>query len=169
MNPDHFDKEDLIKCGHGKLFPGATRLPIDEMLMVDRVTHISTEGGLYGKGSLVAELDINPDLWFFKVHFVDDPVMPGCLGLDAMWQLVGFYLAWDGSEGKGRALGAGEVKFTGQVLPTNKTVRYHLDIKRVIKRKLTLAIADGRMEVDGKEIYTAKDLRVGVFSSTDDF
>ena len=112
------------------------------MLMVDRVTHVGTDDGLYGKGSLVAELDINPDLWFFKVHFVDDPVMPGCLGLDAMWQLVGFYLAWDGSEGKGRALGAGEVKFTGEVLPTNKKVRYYLDIKRVIKRKLTLAIAD---------------------------
>lgn len=169
MNPDHFDKEDLIKCGHGKLFPGSMRLPIDEMLMVDRITHIALDDGAYGKGSLVAELDINPDLWFFKVHFVDDPVMPGCLGLDAMWQLVGFLLAWNGGEGKGRALGAGEVKFTGQVLPTAKKVTYRLDIKRLINRKLTMAIADGRMEVDGREIYTAKDLRVGMFSSTDDF
>jgi len=169
MYPDHFDKEDLINCGHGKLFPGAMRLPIDEMLMVDRILHVGADDGLYGKGSLVAELDINPDLWFFKVHFEGDPVMPGCLGLDAMWQLVGFYLAWSGGEGKGRALGAGEVKFFGQVLPDNKVVRYHLDIKRLIKRKLTMAIADGRMEVDGKEIYTAKDLRVGLFTSTDDF
>jgi len=169
MYPDHFDKEDLINCGHGKLFPGAMRLPIDEMLMVDRILHVGADDGLYGKGSLVAELDINPDLWFFKVHFEGDPVMPGCLGLDAMWQLVGFYLAWSGGEGKGRALGAGEVKFFGQVLPDNKVVRYHLDIKRMIKRKLTMAIADGRMEVDGKEIYTAKDLRVGLFTSTDDF
>jgi len=169
MYPDHFDKEDLINCGHGKLFPGAMRLPIDEMLMVDRILHVGADDGIYGKGSLVAELDINPDLWFFKVHFEGDPVMPGCLGLDAMWQLLGFYLAWSGGEGKGRALGAGEVKFFGQVLPENKVVRYHLDIKRMIKRKLTMAIADGRMEVDGKEIYTAKDLRVGLFTSTDDF
>lgn len=169
MNQDHFDKEDLIKCGHGKLFPGAMRLPIDEMLMVDRITHVGAGDGIYGKGSLVAELDINPDLWFFKVHFVGDPVMPGCLGLDAMWQLVGFYLGWCDGDGKGRALGAGEVKFFGQVLPTNKVVRYRLDIKRLINRKLTMAIADGSMEVDGKEIYTAKDLRVGLFTSTDDF
>ncbi|MBD3657406.1 MULTISPECIES: bifunctional 3-hydroxydecanoyl-ACP dehydratase/trans-2-decenoyl-ACP isomerase [Marinobacter] len=169
MYPDHFDKADLIRCGHGELFPGAMRLPIDEMLMMDRITHISDSDGLYGKGSVVAELDINPDLWFFKVHFDSDPVMPGCLGLDAMWQLVGFFLAWTGGEGKGRALGAGEVKFFGQVLPQNKVVRYHLDIKRLIKRKLTMAIADARMEVDGREIYTAKDLRVGLFTSTDDF
>ena len=145
------------------------RLPIDEMLMVDRITHIGADDGEYGKGSLVAELDINPDLWFFKVHFEGDPVMPGCLGLDAMWQLVGFFLAWSGGEGKGRALGAGEVKFFGQVLPENKKVTYYLDIKRLIRRKLTMAIADARMEVDGREIYTAKDLRVGLFTSTDDF
>jgi 3-hydroxyacyl-[acyl-carrier protein] dehydratase/trans-2-decenoyl-[acyl-carrier protein] isomerase len=145
------------------------RLPIDEMLMFDRITHIGEEGGLYGKGGLTAELDINPDLWFFKVHFESDPVMPGCLGLDAMWQLLGFYLAWTGGRGKGRALGSGEVKFFGQVLPDAKKVTYHLDFKRLIKRKLTMAIADGRMEVDGKEIYTAKDLRVGLFTSTDNF
>ena len=169
MYPDHFDKEDLIRCGHGELFPGDMRLPIDEMLMVDRITHIAADDGEFGKGSLVAELDINPDLWFFKVHFQGDPVMPGCLGLDAMWQLVGFFLAWTGGEGKGRALGAGEVKFFGQVLPTNKKVTYRLDIKRLIRRKLTMAIADARMEVDSREIYTAKDLRVGLFTSTDDF
>lgn len=165
-----FTKEELIDCGHGRLFgPGNPRLPVDNMLMLDRITHISGEGGEYGKGQLVAELDIHPDLWFFDCHFIDDPVMPGCLGLDAMWQLVGFFLAWSGGEGKGRALGAGEVKFFGQVLPENKKVTYYLDIKRLIRRKLTMAIADARMEVDGREIYTAKDLRVGLFTSTDDF
>lgn len=168
--PSTFSKQDLIDCGHGELFKGAgMRLPIDEMLMFDRITHIGSEDGLYGKGGLTAELDINPDLWFFKVHFESDPVMPGCLGLDAMWQLLGFYLAWTGGRGKGRALGSGEVKFFGQVLPNAKKVTYHLDFKRLIKRKLTMAIADGRMEVDGKEIYTAKDLRVGLFTSTDNF
>lgn len=169
MYPDHFDKADLIDCGHGRLFTGDIRLPLDEMLMMDRITHVGAGDGAYGKGSMVAELDIHPDLWFFKVHFDKDPVMPGCLGLDAMWQLVGFYLGWSGGEGKGRALGAGEVKFFGQVLPTSKLVRYRLDIKRLINRRLTMAIADGSMEVDGREIYTAKDLRVGLFTSTDDF
>ncbi|MDY6797360.1 MAG: bifunctional 3-hydroxydecanoyl-ACP dehydratase/trans-2-decenoyl-ACP isomerase [Pseudomonadota bacterium] len=169
MHADHYNKDDLIRCGHGELFKGDMRLPTNEMLMFDRITHIAEGDGLYGKGSLVAELDINPDLWFFRVHFEGDPVMPGCLGLDAMWQLLGFYLAWGGGQGKGRALGAGEVKFFGQVLPGNKLVRYHLDIKRLVRRKLTMAIADGRMEVDGREIYTARDLRVGLFHSTDDF
>jgi 3-hydroxyacyl-[acyl-carrier protein] dehydratase/trans-2-decenoyl-[acyl-carrier protein] isomerase len=169
IHADHYNKDDLIRCGHGELFKGDMRLPTNEMLMFDRITHIAEGDGLYGKGSLVAELDINPDLWFFRVHFEGDPVMPGCLGLDAMWQLVGFYLAWGGGQGKGRALGAGEVKFFGQVLPGNKLVRYHLDIKRLVRRKLTMAIADGRMEVDGREIYTARDLRVGLFHSTDDF
>ena len=169
MYPDHFDKEDLIRCGHGQLFPGAMRLPIDEMLMVDRITHIGADDGEYGKGSLVAELDINPDLWFFKVHFEGDPVMPGCLGLDAMWQLVGFFLGWRGNPGRGRALGCGEVKFRGQVLPSAKKVTYRIDIKRVMEQKLVMGIADARMEVDGREIYQAKDLRVGLFTSTEDF
>ena len=139
------------------------------MLMLDRITHISAEGGAYGKGELRAELDIRPDLWFFDCHFEGDPVMPGCLGLDAMWQLVGFHLVWAGYPGRGRALGVGKVKFTGQVLPAAKLVTYQLDIKRVISRKLTMAIADGSLSVDGREIYVAEDLRVGLFQSTDNF
>ncbi|MGJ8686332.1 MAG: bifunctional 3-hydroxydecanoyl-ACP dehydratase/trans-2-decenoyl-ACP isomerase [Spongiibacteraceae bacterium] len=165
-----FNKQDLVDCGHGKLFgKGNPTLPVDNMLMVDRITHISREGGTFGKGVLVAELDINPELWFFDCHFIGDPVMPGCLGLDAMWQLVGFYLGWRGNSGKGRALGAGEIKFTGQVLPTNGLVTYTLNYKRLIERKLVMGIADGEMAVDGKVIYTAKDLRVGVFSDTNSF
>ncbi|WP_456412566.1 3-hydroxyacyl-[acyl-carrier-protein] dehydratase FabA [Thiolapillus sp.] len=165
-----FSKEELIKCGHGELFgPGNAQLPIDKMLMMDRITHIADEGGQHGKGLITAELDIHPDLWFFACHFPGDPVMPGCLGLDAMWQLVGFYLGWLGNPGHGRALGVGEVKFTGQVLPKAGTVKYTIDIKRVIARKLVLGIADGKLEVDGREIYTARDLRVGLFTSTDGF
>ncbi len=165
-----FSKEELIKCGHGELFgPGNAQLPIDNMLMMDRITHIADDGGKHDKGLINAELDINPDLWFFECHFPGDPVMPGCLGLDAMWQLVGFYLGWLGNPGHGRALGVGEVKFTGQVLPTAGTVKYTIDIKRIIARKLVLGIADGKLEVDGREIYTAKDLRVGLFTSTEGF
>ncbi len=165
-----YNKEELIKCGQGKLFgPGNAQLPIDNMLMMDRISHISDTGGANDKGLVTAELDINPELWFFECHFPGDPVMPGCLGLDAMWQIVGFYLGWLGNPGHGRALGVGEVKFTGQVLPTAKQVRYTIDIKRVIARKLVLGIADGKMEVDGRVIYTAKDLRVGLFTSTDGF
>jgi len=137
------------------------------MLMFDRITRITDDGGAMGKGEIVAELDISPDLWFFDCHFESDPVMPGCLGLDAMWQLVGFFLGWIGAPGRGRALGVGEVKFTGQVLPDAKRVTYRLDLKRVINRRLVLGIADGRMEVDGNVIYEAKDLRVGLFTSTD--
>jgi 3-hydroxyacyl-[acyl-carrier protein] dehydratase/trans-2-decenoyl-[acyl-carrier protein] isomerase len=139
------------------------------MLMIDRITHISDTGGRYGKGEIVAELDIHPDLWFFACHFEGDPVMPGCLGLDAMWQLVGFHLGWLGFAGKGRALGSGEVKFVGQVLPSAKKVTYTIHIKRTINRSLTLGIADGSMAVDGREIYTAEGLRVGLFTSTDSF
>nr|WP_067290527.1 bifunctional 3-hydroxydecanoyl-ACP dehydratase/trans-2-decenoyl-ACP isomerase [Marinobacterium profundum] len=165
-----FDRKDLLSCGHGEMFgPGNAQLPIDNMLMMDRVVNISSEGGLYGKGEIIAELDINPDLWFFQCHFPGDPVMPGCLGLDAMWQLVGFFLGWRGNQGRGRALGSGEVKFTGQILPTAKKVTYHIHLKRVIERKLVMGIADGSVFVDGREIYTAKDLRVGLFTTTDNF
>ncbi len=167
--PDHYDKSDLIACGEGRLFPGDIRLPNNEMLMMDRITRIAAGDGKYGHGSLEAELDINPDLWFFRCHFQDDPVMPGCLGLDALWQLLGFYLAWSGAEGKGRALGAGEVRFSGQILPQNKRVTYRLDIKRIMRQKLVLGIADGTLAVDGREIYTAKNLRVGLFTSTEGF
>lgn len=165
-----FTYEELIECAHGKLFgPTNGRLPLPNMLMTDRVTLISSEGGKYGKGEIKAELDIQPGLWFFQCHFEGDPVMPGCLGLDAMWQLVGFYLVWLGLEGRGRALGSGKVKFTGQVLPTAKLVTFQIDIKRVITRKLNMAIADASMFVDGREIYTAEDLRVGLFGSTENF
>jgi 3-hydroxyacyl-[acyl-carrier protein] dehydratase/trans-2-decenoyl-[acyl-carrier protein] isomerase len=162
--------EELLECGHGKMFgPNNGRLPLPNMLMLDRITHISGDGGQFGKGEIRAELDIRPDLWFFDCHFEGDPVMPGCLGLDAMWQLVGFYMCWLGLPGRGRALGSGKVKFTGQVLPKAKLVTYQIDIKRVITRKLNMAIADATMSVDGREIYTAEDLRVGLFTSTDDF
>lgn len=165
-----YDKSELIACGMGELFgPGNAQLPIDRMLMLDRITHISSEGGAYGRGEIVAELDINPELWFFECHFPGDPVMPGCLGLDAMWQLVGFFLGWRGNPGRGRALGSGEVKFTGQILPSASKVVYNINMKRVIERKLVMGIADGIVSVDGREIYTAKDLRVGLFTSTESF
>jgi len=156
--------------GRGELYgPNNAQLPLPPMLMMDRITLITDEGGLYGKGEIIAELDIKPDLWFFDCHFQGDPVMPGCLGLDAMWQLVGFFLCWMGGPGKGRALGVGEVKFTGQVLPTAKKVIYRINMKRLIMRKLVMGIADATMEVDGKVIYEATDLRVGLFTSTADF
>ena len=165
-----YDREALLQCGHGQMFgPGNAQLPIPDMLMMDRITRIADSGGKYNKGEIVAELDIQPDLWFFGCHFPGDPVMPGCLGLDAMWQLVGFYLAWLGNPGRGRALGVAEVKFAGQVLPTATRVTYYIDIRRVLAQKLVLGIADGRMEVDGREIYTAKNLRVGLFTSTEGF
>ncbi|WBQ09937.1 3-hydroxyacyl-[acyl-carrier-protein] dehydratase FabA [Hyphomonadaceae bacterium ML37] len=163
-----YDYDALIACGRGELFgPGNAQLPLPPMLMFDRITRIAAEGGSYNKGEVIAELDVKPDLWFFDCHFQGDPVMPGCLGLDAMWQLVGFYLGWTGAPGKGRALGVGEVKFTGQVPPKVRDVRYIIDLKRVINRKLVLGIADGRVEADGQLIYVAKDLRVGLFRPED--
>jgi 3-hydroxyacyl-[acyl-carrier protein] dehydratase/trans-2-decenoyl-[acyl-carrier protein] isomerase len=165
-----FTKDQLIACGQGQLLgPNSPKLPVNNMLMVDRIIRINENGGTFGKGEIVAELDINPKLWFFDCHFIGDPVMPGCLGLDAMWQLVGFYLGWEGAQGKGRALGVGEVKFTGQVLPDAKKVTYKLNIKRKIHRKLVMGIADATMEVDGREIYSATDLKVGIFSDTSTF
>ncbi len=170
MQKNHYERDELLACGQGEMFgPGNAQLPTPNMLMMDRITHISDEGGRYGKGEMRAELDIHPGLWFFDCHFPGDPVMPGCLGLDAMWQLVGFFLAWKGNPGHGRALGVGEVKFTGQVLPKAQRVTYHIDMKRVITRKLVLGIGDGTMSVDGRQIYTATDLRVGLFTSTDNF
>ena len=166
IHQNSFTKEELIACGNGDLFgEGNAKLPKDKMLMMDRISSITTDGGEFGKGQIIAELDINPDLWFFECHFTGDPVMPGCLGLDAMWQLVGFYLGWRGNPGRGRALGAGEIKFTGQILPTAKKVTYTLNLKRVIERKLVMGIADGTVACDGEVIYTANDLRVGLFQA----
>lgn len=162
-----YSYDDLILCGEGKMFgPGNAQLPLPPMLMFDRITHISDEGGEHGKGSVRAELDVKPDLWFFDCHFKGDPVMPGCLGLDAMWQLVGFFLGWLGAPGSGRALGLGDLKFTGQVLPSVKKVEYQIDFKRVINRKLVLGIADGKLMADGEVIYEASDLKVGLFDNS---
>jgi 3-hydroxyacyl-[acyl-carrier protein] dehydratase/trans-2-decenoyl-[acyl-carrier protein] isomerase len=160
-----FDLQGLLSCARGELFgEGNAKLPLPPMLMFDRITRISELGGSQNKGEIEAELDVHPDLWFFKCHFQNDPVMPGCLGLDAMWQMVGFFLGWLGGIGRGRALGVGEVKFSGMVLPNAKLVSYYIDLKRVVMRRLVVGVADGIMRVDGKVIYEAKDLRVGLFT-----
>ncbi len=154
-----------MKCARGELFgPGNAQLPAPPMLMFDRITSITADGGPDGKGQVVAEFEVQPDQWFFKCHFLGDPVMPGCLGLDALWQLTGFFLGWLGMPGRGRALGVGEVKFQGMVTPTAKLVRYTVNLKRIIDRKLKMGIADGVMEMDGNVIYTTKDMKVGLFS-----
>ena len=159
-----FDYADLLACGRGELFGGGNaQLPAPPMLMFDRITELSESGGAHGKGFMRAELDVNPNLWFFGCHFIGDPVMPGCLGLDALWQMTGFYLGWLGLEGKGRALGVGEVKFSDQVTPSVKKVVYGVEIKRVFKGKVILAIADGWLEADGVRIYETKDMRVCLF------
>lgn len=169
-NQHSYSFEEVLAAGRGELFGSRTaKLPLPNMLMFDRISMIQADGGAHGNGVVVAELDIKPDLWFFGCHFQDDPVMPGCLGLDSLWQLSGFFLAWSGHVGKGRALGVGEVKFSGQILPTNKLVTYRIDIKRVIARKLVLAVADGSVTVDGKEVYVANSLKVGLFESTEGF
>ncbi len=161
-----YSREELLQCGmYGFAGPGTAQLPVPPMLMFDRVTKIARSGGSYGKGEMIAELDINPGLWFFECHFPGDPVMPGCLGLDALWQMLGFFLTWSGLPGKGRALGCGEVKFSGQVTPAVELVRYELDIRRVMAGRLVLGVADGRLIADGKNIYEARDLRVGLFSA----
>ena len=165
-----YNYDELIASGRGELFgPGKAKLPLPNMLMFDRITRIAEDEGSAGHGLVVAELDIKPDLWFFGCHVQDDPDMPGCLGLDSLWQLTGFFLTWLGHPGSGRALGVGEVKFFGQILPTNRLVTYRVDIKRVIARKLVLAVADGSVAVDGKEVYTASGMKVGLFESTDSF
>ena len=165
-----YSKEELLDCADGNLVGADNgKLPTPNMLMFDRITKISDSEGKYKKGKIIAELDVNPDLWFFDCHFKGDPVMPGCLGLDAMWQLVGFYLCWLGNPGRGRALGASEVKFFGQVLPTAKKVTLTIDMKRILNLDLTVGIGEGSMLVDDREIYTAKGLKVGLFQDTSSF
>ena len=162
---NNYSYEDLLTCAKGELFgPGNAQLPMPPMLMFDKITNISSEGGSKNKGIIKAEMEIKPDLWFFDCHFIDDPVMPGCLGLDAMWQLLGFYLGWLGEKGRGRAISVGNVKFSGMILPQTKKLEYNINLKRVLTSKLVLGIADGILLADGEPIYEASDLRVALFS-----
>lgn len=170
MNQSSFTHDELLAHAHGRLFAHSEgRLPLPNMLMFDRITHIASDGGTYGKGLVKAELDIRPDLWFFGCHFEGDPVMPGCLGLDALWQLTGFFLTWLDEPGRGRALSVDKVRFSGQILPTSRLVSYVVSVKRIIRSKLAIVICDGNVSVDGREIYTAKSLRVGLFTTTNSF
>jgi len=163
----NFDYDDLLACGRGELFgPGNAQLPLPPMLMFDRITEISREGGAAGLGKVVAELDIRPDLWFFPCHFKGDPVMPGCLGLDALWQMTGFFLGWLGEPGRGRALGVGEVKLTGMVTPVVRKVTYEVEITRLVLRKLKMAVSNGIMKADGETVYQVTDMKVGLFQPT---
>ncbi len=166
VKKDSYTYDEIITCAKGEMFGrGNPQLPMPPMLMFDRITHVSEDGGAYGKGQIVAEFDIKPDLWFFECHFEGDPVMPGCLGLDALWQLTGFYLGWFGGKGSGRALGVGEIKFADMILPEHKLVTYTIDFKRVVNGRLVLGTADGTVNCDGKDIYQAKDLKVGLFEN----
>jgi len=168
-NKNEFSYDDLLKCGHGKLFgPGNAQLPLPPMLMFDRITSISESGGSYNRGKIVAEMDVKSSHWFFSCHFEGDPVMPGCLGLDALWQLTGFFLGWTGDPGKGRALGLGNLKFNNQVTPEAKLITYQIDIKRIVRRGFSIAIADGTLIVDQNVAYEAQDLRVGLFIDSKD-
>ena len=165
VQKNQYSYEDLITCAQGEMFgPGNPQLPMPPMLMMDRIIEINDTGGSEGKGEIIAEFDITPDKWFFDCHFIGDPVMPGCLGMDALWQLVGFFLGWSGGLGRGRALSVGEVKFTGQILPSNKLVTFRLDMKRVIMRRLVMGIADGKVLCDGEVVFEANDIRVGLFT-----
>ena len=162
-----FDKDDLLACARGEMFgPGNAQLPAPPMLLFDRITQINKDGGEHGLGYIEAELDINPELWFFACHFLGDPVMPGSLGLDAMWQMVGFFLGWIGGKGRGRAVGCSAVRFTGEVTPEIRRVTYKINMKRVINRRLVVGIGDGVLEADGTPIYWAEDLRVGLYQRT---
>ena len=165
MKKNAFNYKELLECAEGKLFgPGNARLPSPPMLMFDKINSIQDTKGKYNKGFIEAELVINEEMWFFNCHFKDDPVMPGCLGLDAMWQLVGFYLGWKGEPGKGRALGVNNVKFTGEVLKNVKIARYHVDMKRILKKEgAVVGLADGILYADDKPIYEAENLKVGLF------